>query len=80
MAKGNTFLYYGKKLLLFFVSVFVLSVVVFYVSRLAPGVRAVMKCVLDGKQAAILVPTTVLARQHYLTARSRFAKIGRAHV
>ncbi|MCI8476981.1 MAG: transcription-repair coupling factor [Oscillospiraceae bacterium] len=36
--------------------------------------RAIMKCVLDGKQAAILVPTTVLARQHYLTARSRFAK------
>ena len=30
--------------------------------------RAMMKCVLDGKQAAILVPTTVLARQHYLTA------------
>ena len=32
------------------------------------ALRAVMKCVLDGKQAAILVPTTVLARQHYLTA------------
>jgi len=36
--------------------------------------RAVMKCALDGKQAAILVPTTVLARQHYLTAKQRFAK------
>ena len=36
--------------------------------------RAMMKCVLDGKQAAILVPTTVLARQHYLTALRRFAK------
>ena len=36
--------------------------------------RAVMKCVLDGKQAAILVPTTVLARQHFLTAKQRFAK------
>ncbi len=36
--------------------------------------RAIMKCVLDGKQAAILVPTTVLARQHYLTAKQRFAK------
>ena len=35
--------------------------------------RAIMKCILDGKQAAILVPTTVLARQHYLTARRRFA-------
>ncbi len=36
--------------------------------------RAIMKCVLDGKQAAILVPTTVLARQHYLSAMRRFAK------
>ena len=36
--------------------------------------RAIMKCVLDGKQAAILVPTTVLARQHFLTAKQRFAK------
>ncbi|MDP4108509.1 MAG: CarD family transcriptional regulator, partial [Bacillota bacterium] len=34
--------------------------------------RAVMKCVLGGKQAAILVPTTVLARQHYMTAMRRF--------
>ncbi|MBR6748838.1 MAG: transcription-repair coupling factor [Clostridia bacterium] len=34
--------------------------------------RAVMKCILAGKQAAILVPTTVLARQHYLTAMRRF--------
>ena len=38
------------------------------------ALRAIMKCILDGKQAAILVPTTVLARQHYLTAKSRFAK------
>ena len=36
------------------------------------ALRAVMKCVLDGKQAAILVPTTVLAQQHYATACSRF--------
>ncbi len=36
--------------------------------------RAMMKCVLDGKQAAVLVPTTVLARQHYLNALRRFAK------
>ncbi|MCI2057860.1 MAG: transcription-repair coupling factor [Oscillibacter sp.] len=36
------------------------------------ALRAVMKCVLDGKQAAILVPTTVLAQQHYATAVSRF--------
>ena len=34
--------------------------------------RAVMKCILDGKQAAILVPTTVLAQQHYQTALQRF--------
>lgn len=36
------------------------------------ALRAVMKCVLAGKQAAILAPTTVLARQHYLTASDRF--------
>ena len=36
------------------------------------AMRAVMKCVLDGKQAAILVPTTVLAQQHYQTALQRF--------
>jgi len=35
--------------------------------------RAMMKCVLSGKQTAILVPTTVLARQHFLTACARFA-------
>ena len=36
------------------------------------ALRAVMKCVLDGKQAAILVPTAVLAQQHYQTAMQRF--------
>lgn len=36
------------------------------------ALRAVMKCILDGKQAAILVPTTVLAQQHYNTAMQRF--------
>ena len=36
------------------------------------ALRAVMKCVLEGKQAAILVPTTVLAQQHYQTALARF--------
>ena len=35
--------------------------------------RAIMKCLLSGKQAAILVPTTVLARQHYFSAVERFA-------
>ena len=34
--------------------------------------RAVMKAIMDGKQVAILVPTTVLAQQHYQTAMSRF--------
>jgi transcription-repair coupling factor (superfamily II helicase) len=37
------------------------------------ALRAVMKCILDGYQAAILVPTTVLAQQHYVTAMRRFA-------
>lgn len=36
------------------------------------ALRAIMKCILDGKQAAILVPTTVLAQQHYMTAQNRF--------
>ena len=36
------------------------------------ALRAVMKCVMDGKQAAILAPTTVLAQQHYQTALQRF--------
>ena len=36
------------------------------------ALRAVMKAVMDGKQVAILVPTTVLAQQHYTTAVSRF--------
>ena len=36
------------------------------------ALRAVMKCVLEGKQAAILVPTTVLANQHFQTATRRF--------
>ena len=37
------------------------------------ALRAVMKCILGGKQAAMLVPTTVLAQQHFLTATRRFA-------
>ena len=36
------------------------------------AMRAIMKAVMDGKQTAILVPTTVLAQQHYQTATSRF--------
>ena len=36
------------------------------------ALRAVMKAVMDSKQVAIMVPTTVLAQQHYQTAVSRF--------
>ena len=36
------------------------------------ALRAIMKCIMDGKQAAILVPTTVLAQQHYQTTVARF--------
>ena len=36
------------------------------------ALRAVMKAVMDGKQVAIMVPTTVLAQQHYQTALARF--------
>lgn len=35
--KHNPFVYYGKKVLIFFVSVFILSLTVFYISRLVPG-------------------------------------------
>lgn len=35
--KRDPFVYYGKKLLIFVLSVFILSVAVFYISRLAPG-------------------------------------------
>lgn len=37
------------------------------------AMRAIMKCVMDGKQAAVLVPTTVLAQQHYTSAMKRFS-------
>ena len=36
------------------------------------AMRAMMKCVLDGKQAVLLAPTTVLTQQHYQTAIRRF--------
>ncbi|MDR2156904.1 MAG: transcription-repair coupling factor [Clostridiales Family XIII bacterium] len=36
------------------------------------ALRAVFKCVADGKQAAVLVPTTILASQHYNTFKERF--------
>ena len=37
------------------------------------ALRAAFKAVLDGKQVAVLVPTTVLAQQHYDTFRQRLA-------
>ena len=37
------------------------------------AMRAIFKCVLDGKQAAFLAPTTILADQHFRTLKRRFA-------
>ena len=37
------------------------------------AMRAAFKSVMEGKQAAVLTPTTVLAYQHFDTFRSRFA-------
>lgn len=37
------------------------------------ALRAVFKAVMEGKQAAFLVPTTILAQQHYNTMVERFA-------
>lgn len=36
------------------------------------AIRAAFKAIMDGKQVAILVPTTILAQQHYATIRERF--------
>ncbi|MBI4331416.1 MAG: transcription-repair coupling factor [Chloroflexi bacterium] len=35
------------------------------------ALRAAFKCVMDGKQVAVLVPTTILAQQHYRTFTER---------
>jgi transcription-repair coupling factor (superfamily II helicase) len=37
------------------------------------AIRAAFKCVMDGKQVAVLVPTTVLAQQHFNNFRERMA-------
>jgi transcription-repair coupling factor (superfamily II helicase) len=37
------------------------------------AMRAAMRAVLDGKQVAVLAPTTILAFQHWKTFRKRFA-------
>lgn len=36
------------------------------------ALRAAFKCIADGKQCAILVPTTILALQHFRTINTRF--------
>lgn len=36
------------------------------------ALRAVFKCIADGKQCAVLVPTTILAFQHFQTIKKRF--------
>lgn len=36
------------------------------------AIRAAFKAIMDGKQVAVLVPTTILAQQHYETFRERF--------
>ena len=38
------------------------------------AIRAAFRAVMNGKQAAVLVPTTVLAQQHYRTFRERMAE------
>ncbi|HVF05386.1 MAG TPA: transcription-repair coupling factor [Frankiaceae bacterium] len=38
------------------------------------AVRAAFKAVMDGKQVAVLVPTTLLAQQHFQTFTERFAQ------
>ncbi len=37
------------------------------------AIRAAFKAVMDGKQVAVLVPTTVLAQQHYTTFKERLS-------
>lgn len=40
------------------------------------AMRAAFKAVLSGKQVAVLVPTTILAQQHYQTFLRRFSNFG----
>ena len=39
------------------------------------ALRAAFKCISEGKQCALLVPTTILALQHYNTAKARFGEL-----
>jgi transcription-repair coupling factor (superfamily II helicase) len=43
------------------------------------AVRAAFKAVMDGKQVAVLAPTTVLAQQHFEVFRQRMLDYPRAH-
>src|SRR5699024_6692400 len=36
------------------------------------AIRAIFKAIAEGKQAAVLVPTTILAQQHFQTMQERF--------
>jgi transcription-repair coupling factor (superfamily II helicase) len=38
------------------------------------AIRAAFKAANDGKQTAVLAPTTILVQQHYMTFKERFAK------
>ena len=40
------------------------------------AIRAAFKAVMDSKQVAVMVPTTVLAQQHYLTFKDRMSRFG----
>ncbi len=40
------------------------------------AIRAAFKAIMDGKQVALLVPTTILAQQHFETFQERFHEFG----
>ena len=40
------------------------------------ALRACFKAIMDGKQVAMIAPTTILTEQHYLTAKNRFEGFG----
>ncbi len=40
------------------------------------ALRAAFKAILDGKQVALIAPTTILTEQHYMTCLKRFAPYG----
>ena len=40
------------------------------------ALRGAFKCIYNGKQVALMCPTTILSEQHYRTAKSRFEEFG----